>query len=244
MSERAISILVHGPAGSGKSTLALSGPLPCLMFDVERASRFVRLRKKFWNPLTEQMPVWDGTWDVCVVKVKTWDIAKKAYEYLKAGQHPFRSVSVDSISEAQVKSMEEINGRNQMQTHHWGRLLQNMGGFMRDLRDIVDDDDSAIESMVLICTSQEKEGRWRPYLQGSIKDVAPYLFDMTAYLYVDQEMDPTTNTPVEVRKLFTGSHPMYEAKSRVPGFPATISNPTISSILDHAFGPSAEVPSR
>lgn len=242
MSERAISILVHGPAGAGKSTLGLSGPLPCLMLDVENASRFIRLRKKFWNPMAEPPPVYDGTWDICVVKVKEWPIAQKVLEVLKSNQHPFRSVSVDSISEAQVKSMEDINGRNQMQTAHWGRLLQNMGGLLRDLRDLTGVDHSPIESMVLICTSTEKDKRWKPYLQGSIKDIVPFLFDMTAYLYVDQEIDPATGFPVEVRKMFTGSHPLYEAKSRVPGFPATFSNPTINGILDQVFGPNMELP--
>lgn len=244
MSERAISILVHGPAGAGKSTLGLSGPLPALMMDVENASRFVPLRKIFWKPMEGPPPAWDGTWDVCVVKVRDWPIAQKTYEYLKSNQHPFRSVSVDSISEAQVKSMEDINGRNQMQTHHWGRLLQNMGGLLRDLRDLCGDERSPIQAMVLICTSTEKDNRWKPFLQGSIKDIVPYLFDMTAYLYVDQEVDPATNAPVEVRRMFTGSHPLYEAKSRVPNFPPTVTNPTVSGILDQVFGPDTEIPAQ
>lgn len=242
MSERAISILVHGPAGAGKSTLGLSGPAPRLMMDVENASRFIQQRKIFWKPMEGPPPVYDGTWDVCVVKVKDWPIAKKTYDYLKSNQHPFRSLSVDSISETQVKSMEDINGRNQFQTHHWGRLLQNMGGLLRDLRDLCGDEDSSLESLVLICTSQEKDGRWKPYLQGSIKDVVPYLFDMTGYLYVDQEKDAAGNA-IEVRNLFVGSHPLYEAKNRVPGMPSTIREPNISSILDQLFGPNQELPS-
>lgn len=213
------------------------------MLDVENASRFIRQRKIFWKPMEGPPPIYDGTWDLCVVKVKDWPIAKKTYEYLASNQHPFRSVSVDSISETQVKSMENINGRNQMQIHHWGMLLQNMGGLLRDLRDLCGDEASPIESVVLICTSIEKEGRWKPFLQGSIAAVVPYLFDVTAYLYVDQEVDPATGQPVEVRKMFTGSHPMYEAKNRVPGLPATVANPTISALLDSIYGPVQEIPS-
>src|SRR5439155_27339674 len=106
-SERAISMLIHGPAGGGKTHLGLSGPVPRLMMDVENASRFVRQRKVFWKPMSEPPPVYDGTWETCVVKVKDWPIAKKTYEVLASNQHPFRSVSVDSISETQVKSMED-----------------------------------------------------------------------------------------------------------------------------------------
>lgn len=236
-------MLVHGPAGGGKSTFGVSGPLPRLMCDVENASRFIRQAKVMWDPMQGPPPAWDGSWELCVVKIREWKVAQKVLEYLSTGQHPFRSVSVDSISETQVKSMEDINGRNQFQTHHWGRLLQNMGGFLRDLRDITGDDRSPIEAMTLISTSQEKEGRWRPYLQGSIASQIPYIFDITGYLYVDQEVDQATGAVNEVRHLWTGVHPLYEAKCRVPGLPSDIRDPNISLLLDQIFGPVQELPS-
>lgn len=242
MTERAVSCLIHGPAGGGKTTVGVSGPIPRLMMDVENASRFVNQRKVFWKPMEGPPPVWDGSWDLCVVKVKDWPIAKKTYEYLKSGQHPFRSLSIDSITEAQVKGMEDINGREQFQTHHWGKLLQNLGGLLRDLRDLCGDDDSTIESMVLICTSIEKNGRWKPYLQGSISALVPYVFDITGYQYVDQEIDPVTNQPIEVRKMFVGSHPLYEAKNRVPGLPNTLVEVNMTQLLDQIFGPLPELP--
>lgn len=242
MTERAVSCLLHGPAGSGKTHVGVSGPVPRLMMDVENASRFVRQRKVFWKPMEGPPPVWDGTWDLCVVKVKDWPIAQKTYEYLKSGQHPFRSLSIDSITETQVKSMESINGREQFQTHHWGKLLQNMGGLLRDLRELCGDEDSTIESMVLICTSIQKNNRWVPYLQGSIAALVPYLFDITGYMYVDQETDPGTGQPVEVRKMFIGSHPLYEAKNRVGTIPDTIIEPNMERLLNEIFGPLPQLP--
>lgn len=236
MTERAVSALIHGPAGSGKTTVGVSGPIPRLMMDVENASRFVYQRKVFWKPMEGPPPVWDGSWDLCVVKVKDWPIAKKTYEYLKSGQHPFRSLSIDSITEAQVKASEDINGRNQFQTHHWGQLLQNMGGLLRDLRDLCGDEDSTLETMVLICTSIEKNGRWKPYLQGSIAALVPYIFDITGYQYVDQEID-ANGQPKEVRKMFVGSHPLYEAKNRVPNLPDTLVEVNMEKLLDQIFGP-------
>lgn len=238
MSEQALSILVHGPAGAGKSTFGATGPKPILMFDAERASRFIRLRKIQWDPMREAPPAYDGTWDMCVVKINNWDKAQKAYEYLKSGKHPFRTVMIDSISEIQVKAMESINGRSQMQTHHWGRLLQNMGGFLRDLRDLLEDDEtgSPLQVLCLISTSKDYDGTFKPYLQGGIASQVPYLFDITGYLYVDQVTDPNTGEVKEVRNLFTGNHPQYEAKNRVPGLPPSLQNPNLEIIFNNIFG--------
>jgi hypothetical protein len=255
MSDEALSILIHGPAGGGKSTFAATGPKPILLLDAERAARFIRLRKVKWDPMREAPPVYDGTWDMAVVKTNNWDTALKAYEYLKSGKHPFRTVVIDSISEIQVKAMENINGRSQMQTHHWGRLLQNMGAYLRDLRDLLEDDetDSPLQVLVLISTSKNYEGTWKPFLQGGIASQVPYMFDIVGYYYANQIQDPTTGEVKEVRELFTGNHPQYEAKCRPAGVPASLQNTTLEAIFNNIFGvqtpapaqapaPAAEVP--
>lgn len=244
-SDRGLSILIHGPAGAGKSTAASTGPWPILNLDVENSARFLSgLRRVYWNPMEEAMPVYDGTWDMCVVRVEYWEIAEKAYEYIRPGNHPFRTVMVDSISELQVKAMENVNGRNQMQIQHWGRLGQKMGGTLRDLRDLVGNGKSDLELMVLISTSKEIEDPnnpgepvWKPYLQGAIAQQVPYLFDITGYLYSVPEANQQTGEVFDRRYLFTGKHPKYEAKNRVRGFPATLADPNLSVMLDMIFGP-------
>lgn len=233
--EEALTILLHGPAGAGKTTFASTGPPPILLFDAERAARFIQLRKIKWDPRREAPPVWDGSWDMCVVKVRDWSIAEKGLEWLKSGRHPFKTVIIDSISEIQIKAMEQINGREQMKTQHWGKLLQNMGGFLRDLRDLMEEDDSPLKVMVLISTSKDYDGRFKPYLQGSIASQVPYLFDITGYLYVNS-VTSNTGVTTESRYLFTGNHPQYEAKCRVPNLPPTIENPHLTSMFNAIFG--------
>lgn len=243
--ERAISMLVHGPAGVGKSTFGVSGPVPRLLMDSENSSRWVRQRKKRWDPLTEAPPVWDGTWELCVVKMTNWDVAKKVLEWIVSGQHPFRSVSVDSISELQMKAMTEISNGKAMKTQDWGVLLQNMGGFLRTLRDVIDDGGQGIEAMTLVSTSKkDANGVLKPYLQGQLASQVPYLFDMTAYLYVDQFTNPQTNAIEEHRVLFTGTHPEYEAKSRPSEFPPMVYDPTIDKVLDLLFPKPPEEPTQ
>lgn len=233
--EEALTILVHGPAGAGKTSFAATGPKPIILFDAERASKFIQLRKVRWDPMREAPPVYDGSWDMCVIKIRNWETAQKGLEYLKTGNHPFKTAVVDSISEIQIKAMENVNGRNQMQTQHWGKLLQYMGSFLRDLRDLMEEEDSPLKVMVLISTSKDYNGTFKPYLQGSIASQVPYLFDLTAYLYVNQVQDNLGNV-TENRYLFTGAHPQYEAKSRVPGLPPTIENPHLEGLFNGIFG--------
>lgn len=234
--ERAVSMLLHGPAGVGKSTLGVSGPMPRLLLDSENSSRWVRQRKKRWDPLTEAPPVWDGTWELCVVKMTNWDVAKKVLEWIVSGQHPFRSVSVDSISELQQKAIAEISSGKAMKTQDWGVLLQNMGGFLRTLRDVINDGGQGIETMTLVSTSKkDANGVLKPYLQGQIASQVPYLFDITAYYYVDQFANPQTGVMEEHRVLFTGTHPEYEAKSRPSEFPTHVYDPTLEMVLDILF---------
>lgn len=237
MNERAAGILVHGHAGVGKSTLGVSGPAPRLLMDSENSHRFIRQRKTFWKPMEEEPPQADGTWDLCVVRLKDWETTQQTYKWLNSGNHPFRSVSVDSISEIQVKAIEAINGRNAMKMQHWGVLLQNMGGLLRDLRDIVGDESSAIETMALISTSKLYGETLKPYLQGQIASQVPYLFDITGYLYVDQVANQETGLIEEKRVLFTGTHPAFEAKSRVAELPQRLEDPTLEKMLYYMFPP-------
>lgn len=238
--ERAVTMLVHGPAGVGKSTFAVSGPAPRLLLDSENSSRWVRQKKKRWDPLTEAPPVYDGTWELCVVKMTSWAIAEKVLEWIVSGQHPFRSVSVDSISELQVKAMDDISSGKPMKMQDWGVLLQNMGGFLRTLRDIIDEGGQGIETMVLVSTSKKDgNGVLKPYLQGQLASQVPYLFDITAYLYVDQLANPQNGALEEHRVLFTGTHPEYEAKSRPSGFPPTLYDPNLETVLQILFPPVA-----
>lgn len=235
MTDNSLSVLVHGLAGAGKTNLGMTGPKPLLLLDVEMASRFVKGRKIKWNPLTEAPPVADGTWDICVVIVDVMEKADKAYEVLKSRNHPFKTVVVDSISELQAKTIESIKGRGQLQTQDWGKLLQKLAFFCRDLRDLTGDEANIIEAVIITAMSKDHDGIIKPYLQGQIASQVPYWMDITGYLYVQQLPDANGELH-DVRHLLIGNHPNYEAKSRVPGLPTVIANPNISQMLKEIFG--------
>lgn len=174
-----------------------------------------------------------------VVYVRDYDTVLKVYQWLQVGQHQFKSLILDSISELQVRLKERIAGRGQLQTQQWGEVLTNLAGLMRDFRDLTMHPINPLEAVVLTAMTQQRDGMWRPYLQGQLATVIPYFFDITAWMYADQipSEDPT-QLPTEVRRLFIGKHPLFEAGERVGGrLPVVIDSPNIESMLDQIFGP-------
>lgn len=237
MTEAALSILVHGPAKVGKTTFAATTPpSPRLLFDVEAASRFLKGRKKYWDPRSEAPPEDDGTWDICVVQVQDFDIVLKGYEWLKSGKHPFKSVIVDSISELQAKVQESVAGRAQMKTQDWGQLLSKLAFFCRDLRDLTTNPVNPVQAVVVTAMSRVIDGVTKPHLQGQISQQISYWFDITSYLWVDQVQDPNTGEWTMVRRLLTDKNPQYEAGNRVPGLDVIIDHPNITQMINDVFG--------
>lgn len=246
MSDRALSILVHGHSKVGKTTFAATAPYPRLLLDVESASRFLQVNKVYWDPNDGPPPVADGSWDTCIVLVRDYDTVLKVYQWLQSGQHQFRSLILDSISELQVRLKERIAGRGQLQTQQWGEVLTALAGLMRDFRDLTMHPTNPLEAVVLTAMTQNRDGMYKPYLQGQLATVIPYFFDVTGYLYVDQVATEDPTAPlVEVRRLLTRKHPMFEAGERVQGLiPPVVDNPSVEGMLNTIFGvPQAPQPS-
>jgi hypothetical protein len=190
---QALTMLVHGPSKSGKSSLAASTPPPRLLLDVESASRFLPLKSVDWDPI-DPPPKLDKSWDTAVVAVRSWQDAVNAYGWLHSGDHPFNSVSVDSISELQYRYIEHVAGRSQVKIQDWGTALREVGGFVRDLRDLTFHPTHPLAAVVLTAmTREDNKGILRPQLQGQLQWVIPYLMDVTAYLYIDEDDDGNDN---------------------------------------------------
>src|SRR5688572_5136732 len=73
VSDRALSVLVHGHSKVGKTTFAATAPYPRLLLDVEAASRFLPVVKTVWDPSQGPPPAADGTWDTCIVYVRDYN---------------------------------------------------------------------------------------------------------------------------------------------------------------------------
>jgi hypothetical protein len=213
-----LSLLIYGKAKAGKSTLAVTAPYPRLMMDVEGGSRFLPIKTVSWDPRKEAPPAADGTWDTCVVVTRTYDDMVQTYQWLQSGKHPFASLIVDSVSELQVKLIEQIAGREQMQMQAWGTLLRQFTGLLRDLRDLTMHPTNPLRAIVLVAMEKESHDMTVPYLQGQSAVTLPYITDITGYLQVDVVPNPDpTQPPYKVRRLYISPDPRYVAGERVGG---------------------------
>jgi hypothetical protein len=211
--------MVYGESKVGKSSFAVTAPYPRLMLDVEGGHRFLPINIKYWDPLTEEPPLADGTWDTVVVKVNDYDVVMKAFQWLQSGKHQFKSLIIDSISELQVKCMDNIAGTEQMKMQQWGELLRHMGALLRDLRDLTMHPTQPLEAVILTAMARKgQDGVYRPYLQGQLAIQAPYFYDILGAITVETVPNPDPmQAPYKVRRMYVERTPEWEAGERVQG---------------------------
>jgi len=236
--------MVYGESKVGKSTFAVTAPYPRLMLDVEGGHRFLPINVRYWDPLREEPPVADGTWDTCVVTVRDWEIVLKSFQWLQAGRHQFKSLIIDSVSELQVKCMDNIAGSEQMKMQQWGELLRHMGAMLRDIRDFTTHPTSPLEAVVLTAMSRPgQDGRARPYLQGQLAIQAPYFYDVLGAIAVETFPNPDpSKPPYKARRMYVERTDEYEAGERVQGRLGTVveqSDLGVERMLDMIYGPAA-----
>ena len=210
------SLLVHGKSKVGKSWLSDTAPGPRLVLDAEggNGTTWTPSSKKIWNPTVEAPPAADGTWETCIVHVRQFMDVQRAYEWLNSGQHPFRSVTIDSVSETQQRGVDEIAGTAQMQTQNWGELLRRMSKLIRDFRDLVNHPTNPLAVVIFIAMTREVNGMQQPYVQGQLATILPYQVDVVGYL----QRIPDFNVPGKMdRFIMFQPDPAYSCGERVGG---------------------------
>lgn len=240
---RALSILVHADTKTGKSTFANTAPAPRLLLDAEAAYRFLPGTKVFWDPMRENPPAYDGSWETCVVLIREYNVLTKALEWLNSGMHPFISVIIDSISEVQTKCKDDLAADGRMSFQLWGDLLTHMERTVRAFRDLTEHPTRPLQAVVITAMTQMRDGKWRPYVQGQLQTKLPYFLDVIGYMYVDVEQDPNDPTAPasKVRKMLVTPHVQFEAGERVQGrLGDIVRNPNVTTMLETVFGSEKE----
>lgn len=244
---KALSALIHAPAKVGKTTFSSTSPTPMLVLDAEGGWRFIKtkgwrgqpLRKVYWNPLLNEPPKNDGTWDICIVTVDSWQVVTQTYQWLNSGKCEFRTLIVDSISEIQRRLKTNLVGTEQMKIQDWGSLLTQMDMIIRSMRDLKDQP-GPLECVIFIAETRKTDGIFTPYMQGQIAVSLPYWMDIVGYLFVQPELDPTDpngQATMMVRNLMIGAHPQYVTGERVQGaLPDVIRDPNITEMFKAIFG--------
>jgi hypothetical protein len=230
-----LSVLIHAAAKVGKSTLSSTAPPPVLVLDAEGSWKFIKVRKIYWDPMSQPIPRYDGTWDACVVTITQWAQVDQIYRHLTQVEHDFVSVVIDSITEIQRRLKQNLKGTDAMQIQDWGQLLTKMDSTIRAYRDLTLLP-IPVRCVTMIAETREDKGKWRPYMQGQIGVSLPYLVDICGYLYVGMTMDENGQPTKKVRKLWIGPHPQFESGERVQGtLPDDIEQPNIAEMMKTIF---------
>jgi len=229
-------MIVHGEPGVGKSSLAATAPAPRLVLDIEGGTRFLDVKRIVWDPMNSappEAPI-DGAWDTCIVYVRNYKVIKQVYDWLAAGKHPFRSVVIDSLTEAQKRLIDDVSGIDQPTQQNWGAILRTLEDLVRKLRDLTFHETFPLETVVVICLSHMRDGKFRPFVKGQLELSLPGFVDVVGYLYVEQAPDGTAE-----RKLLIAPFGQIDAKDRTrvltEKFGSVIVQPNISTMLSTIF---------
>jgi hypothetical protein len=233
---------VHAFPKMGKSSLGVSGPRPVLLVDVESAGFWVPGRKIYWDPARQTVPAYDGSWDIAIVTVQDVATLWALQRTLLSGQHPFNSVSVDSVPAVAHRAMMSMAGRRKMERDDWGQLLRDVLAVIIGFKDLLVHPVNQVWAITYVFPTHydHRTRKWRPYLQGQSADLAPYQFDLMGWMYQDGKHPDGT----PMHHLWTGPSNQYETGDRlwgrlpqdmIVGHPGMVPGWTMETMVEHAI---------
>lgn len=227
-SESFLNTLIYAESGTGKTILAGSASAvpemaPALLIDIEGGTLSLR----------------DFYPDVRVVRVKNWTELQKVYDRLYSGREPYKTVIVDSLTEAQKFSMTEIMAKavredrdidpDVPQQRHWGQNISQMRRFTRALRDLPV---NVIYTALANIDKEEISGRQitRPSFNGKLAGEIPAFMDTVLFYYIKEQGEE------QHRLLLTKKTGRHLAKDRSNRLPPIIENPTMELLYGYMSG--------
>lgn len=225
---------VHGDAKVGKSWLADSAPGPRLVLDIEGGVDFTKSKKILWDPRQSPPKDLDESCSV-IARITHFDQIGLIYQWLQTGDHPFRSVIFDSLSELQKRCRDSVAGVNAPDQQEWGVILGKMEGLVRGFRDMMMEVAQPMEIIVFVSGSHDHGGKRRPMLQGQFGDTFPYYMTVVGYLYLDHQPDGSL-----CRRLLINPIGPYEAGDRThlltQHYGKNIDEPNITEMMEVVNG--------
>ena len=152
------------------------------------------------------------------------------FDWLNSGQHPFRSVVVDSLTELQKRVVDQTSGIDQPTQQDWGAILRVCEDLVRKMRDLLRHPTRPLECVVFVTLSHMRDGRFRPFVKGQLELTLPGFIDVVGYIYVEADADGGL-----VRKMLIAPLGEIDAKDRTDAltqkYGPIIVNPNIEEML-------------
>lgn len=219
---RFVKALFFSPGGAGKTVLVGTAQLddrtsPMLFLDFEGGDESL------------------AGLDIDIAEIRSWEDWNEVYEMLVSGDHGYKSVGVDSISETHKWALLSILDKEQatrknpdlLEQRDYGTATVQMRRLLRSFRDL---------PMHVFFTAHAKEieipreGRVRvPDLSGQMAEEVAGLMSVVGYLAQYEEDGEMQRT------LLLHSFPKFRIKVRTPwetAVPEELVNPTVTDLLD------------
>ncbi len=218
-----MKLLIYSPPGHGKTRFVGTAQLD------ERTSPMLLLNYEAGlHTLAKLEPKPD------VIDITDWDIYFDVLDYLRSGDHPYKSIAIDSISETHFFAMITIMDAHAAtrsdpdlpQLQDYGKAGMQLRRMLRAYRDL---------PMHIFATAQSKteeeprEGMVvKPALSGQLSSDVMGIMDVVGYLAITKD-DPPIHT------LLLSAQRQFRVKARLPWGAAPVEyvdEPTVTNVMD------------
>ena len=220
-----INMLVYGKPGTGKTILAGSASMvpemsPVLLLDVEGGT----------NSLRNTYP------QVDTIRIMTWPDLLAVINSIADGDHEYKTIIIDSLSEVQKLNMYYTMVRakrdpmeEKANWDDWGINLESMRNFIRITRDLPY---HVIWTALLDEEKDNKTGRLlkNPYFTGKFKREISAVPDEVLFYYMKEIYNEELDEEVTTRVLLTTATDEVTAKDRSGALPQVILSPTMEML--------------
>lgn len=221
-----VNMIIFGDSGVGKTRLAGTASLvpemsPVLFLDIEGGVTSLR----------HLYP------DIHVIRVTTFDQIQKAYNTLFEGKSPYKTVIIDSLTEAQKYSMYGVMKAAKLKDEErdpdlpgigeWGKNTEQIRRLVRAYRDLPN-----INTIFTCTRTDDRDPRTGvttilPNLSNKLAKEVAALVDEVLYYYVKAVGDEYK------RLLLTTKTEKVVAKDRSDNLPPLMEDPTMQQIYNY-----------
>lgn len=222
-----VNLLIYGESGVGKTVLAGSSCLvpaldPVIFLNIEGGT--LSLRKRY--------P------EVRTVRCKTYADIVRVHGVLRSGKHPFKTVVVDSLTEAQKFSMAGIMRATTEKDSdrdpdlpgigEWGKNIEQLRKLVRAFRDLP----MNTIFTALAMTEKDKKGNTtiKPQMSGKLSSEVAGFLDVVLYMYTKDVKGEGTH-----RVLSSAKTEEVVAKDRTDNLPKYMKNVTMADLYHRMF---------
>lgn len=228
--------LIYGDSGVGKTLLVGSAALvpemcPILFLDFEEGATVLEHLGDDALANIEVLPGEDAD-------PLQWSDVQTIYDHLYRGKHPFKTVIMDTASEAQVTNLAHLLGypgkvdldARLPKFEEWNETTAQMRRMFRAFRDLRMNTIFTAHTYTEPHPSSTKENPrvWvKPDFIGTkLRSEAPAFFNIVLYMYAKRVGREN------VRYVMADRDETYTAKCRIPGIEKNIQSPTTEGLYD------------